>query len=377
LAPTPALGGGLNIVQLVNTLEVGGAEHLVVNLAHSLRARGHSVSVVCLRQTGALMQSLVEAGIRVWQLDKPEGPSLQAVRDLARHLAAVRADVIHSHNPLVHHYAVAAARLAGVRVVVNTIHGIANIASHPGPKEALYGLACRLSDAVVAVCPMAFRAFSSGRVVPRRKLVVINNGIPLQHFLRVPERRAGIETVFGVVGRLVPIKDHQTLLQAFALLLTRAPGCRLEILGDGPLRTQLQSQAHELQIDSRVRFHGARTNVADFLASIDVAVLSSVSEALPLSLLESMAAGRPVVSTAVGGVPDLLSPAHCGWLCPPSRPDLLAESLLAAHQTEPVMRARMGARARQFALQNHSLDRMADEYVALYRRLRSARVPVV
>ncbi len=358
----------MRIVQLVNTLDVGGAEHLVVNLAHALQDRGHTVSVVCLRKAGALVTSLVESGMEVLPLDKPEGPDLQSLGRLALYLRRVRAQVIHSHNPLVHHYAVAAARLAGVPVVVNTIHGIANVSEHAGAKELLYSLACRFSSAIVAVCPMAFETFSKNRIFPRSRLLTINNGIPVKSFAEVPEIRSSSDTVFGIVGRLVPVKDHRTLLAAFAKLLARAPTCRLEILGDGPLRGALEAQAQALDIDSRVAFHGFRTNVAQFLAGIDVSVLSSVSEALPLGLLESMAAGRPVVSTAVGGVPDLVNTAQCGWLVPPAQPELLADALFAAHSTTSVARARMGANARRFALENHSLDRMADQYAGLFHR---------
>jgi glycosyltransferase involved in cell wall biosynthesis len=261
-------------------------------------------------------------------------------------------------------------RLAGVRVIVNTIHGLGNIAERPGLKELLYSGMCRLSSRIVAVCPMAYRAFAAGAVIPKSKLVTINNGIPLESLLRVPAREAGAEIVFGIVGRLVPVKDHATLLDAFATILRQRPRCRLEILGDGPLRGDLAKQALTLSIDDKVLFHGFSSDVAGFLTRIDVLVLCSISEALPLSVLEAMGAALPIVGTDVGGMRDLVAGAQCGWLCPPSRADELAAALLSAASTTPAERREMGERARRNVVEHYSLDHMTAEYERLFSELR-------
>lgn len=359
----------MKIVEIVNTLEVGGTERLVVDLSSALQARGHELTVVCLRTSGALSPALDRAGIEIVALGKSDGPSLPTVGRLKRLLRQKQIDAVHTHNPLVHHYGVVGGRLAGVPAVVNTIHGIANISEKIGPKEALYSLSCRLSDSVVAVCAMAYRTFARGKVIPRAKLVTINNGIPLEPFLTIPPRDSDGTFVFGIVGRLVPVKDHKTLLEAFAELSRSFPAARLEVLGDGPLRETLERQAAERGIADKVRFHGYSNDVAGFLRRIDTFVLCSVSEGLPLGVLEAMAAGRPVVGTTVGGLPDLIQDGQCGWTCPPSSPSELAAAMRKAMATPAEERVQMGLRGREHAATNYSLAQMAEGHEALFERI--------
>lgn len=357
----------MRIVELVNNLDFGGVERQVVDLATSLRARGHEVSIVCLRGRGTLADEVELQGIAVYPLEKPEGPDLGALVRLVRHLRASGAEVVHSHNPLVHHYAVIGGRLAGVGVVVNTIHGLGNLAQRTGLAERLYSLMCRFSSRIVAVCPMALREFRAGGVIPASRLVAINNGIPLAKLLDIPPRQDDGAVVFGIVGRLVPVKDHQSLLHAFALLRAKRPATRLAILGDGPLRAELEALAQRLGIADAVRFQGYSADVAGFLASVDVSVICSTSEGLPLSVLEAMAAARPIVGTAVGGIPDLIEGGDCGWLCPPGDSAALAGALCAAADAGiPDLRAR-GESGRRHAAESYSLERMTLEYETLFR----------
>jgi len=254
-------------------------------------------------------------------------------------------------------------------VVVNTIHGPGNLAEKPGLKELLYTGMCRLSDRVVAVCPFAYRKFRDGGVIPKSKLIAINNGIPLDTFLNVRRRSSASEVVFGIVGRLVPVKDHRSLLAAFARVVERWPECRLEILGDGPLRSELEALAGELQIAQRTVFHGFSADVPRFLSRIHVFVLCSLSEGLPLSVLEAMAAGLPIVGTSVGGIPDLVQDGHCGWLCSPSDPASLADAMLQAVDAGTAGRELKGEQGRRHAADNYSLQRMTLEYEQLFARL--------
>jgi len=358
----------VKIAQLVNTLEFGGTERLVCDLALGLKARGHELTVVCLRTTGPLAGGLEKAGIEVAALGKSEGPSFGTVRTFRRLLRARGVEVVHSHNPLVHHYAVAA-RSSVTRVIVNTIHGIDNLARQPGAKERLYSLMCRFSERIVAVCPMAYRVFHDGGVIPKSRLMVINNGIPLAPYVRLAPRTADGEFRFGIVGRLVPVKDHASLITAFGKVAAQMPQARLEILGDGPLRAALEAQSTSLGLAARVRFHGFSDQVAEFFGSIDAAVLCSKSEGLPLSVLEAMASGLPIVGTSVGGIPDLVNEGRCGWLCAPTDPQSLANALLAAAQTTAPERVAMGERGRAHAQSAYSDQQMVAGYEKLFSDL--------
>jgi len=353
----------MRIVQLVDTLGVGGAERMAVHLSTGLKARGHDVMVVCLRTPGPLTQPLDAVGIPWLALDKPEGLHWGTLSKLRDALKEYRPDVVHTHNPLVHHYGAFAGRWAGVRHIVSTLHGIGNITG-TGKAEIIFGASCLLTNQVVAVCQMAKEHFARNPLIPSRKLHVVYNGIPLEPFLAIPPREPGGEIVFGVAGRLVPIKDHTTALKAFQLVAKEHANCRLEFLGDGVLRHSLEEEARQLGIAGRVVFHGERSDVRSFYEDIDVFVMCSLSEGLPMTLLEAMASARPVVSTAVGGIPEMVDGAACGWLCPPAAPDRLAAALEKA-LTAQDHQAR-GTRARQYVLRYGSLEAMVDGYERLF-----------
>lgn len=361
----------MRIVELLNTLEVGGTERMAVDLSIALRDRGHHVSVMCLRGEGPLADRLRLADIEVISLGKRDGPDVRALSRLIKWVKQNRIDIVHTHNPLVHHYGAVAGRVSGVRGVVNTIHGVGNLSRKRGLREWLFSTTCYFTDQVVAVCPMAHREFGNLGVIPKDKLVTINNGIDVDVFGGIRERRSGDEFVFGIVGRLVPVKDHHCLLCAFATVLTQLPRCRLTILGDGPLRVELEQRAGDLGIAGKVRFLGYGSDVAGFYRTVDAAVLCSVSEGLPLSALEAMAAGVPIVATSVGGLPDLVNGSACGWLCPPGKPEALAAVMLEAAMFRDESCVR-GERGRSFAVAEYSLGRMADSYEQLFIRLSSA-----
>ena len=360
----------MRITEVIDSLAIGGAERMMVDLTLNLAARGHSLDVVCLRQPGDLGRPLEAAGIRVTALQKPDGPDLSTLRSLSAHLRRNRTELVHTHNPLVHHYGLLAGRMAGT-AVVNTIHGLDNLEDGTGSHNFLYGLSCRMTDHVVAVCKMAYETFRAGRVIPGRRLEMISNGIHLERFLNSGPRARRSEFTIGVVGRLVPVKDHATLLRAMKLVISHQPGCRLEILGDGPARNELESLAAELGIQEHVVFRGFDTNVAGFLQELDLFVICSVSEALPLTLLEAMAAGLPVVGTEVGGIPDLIRDGACGWLCPPSDPVKLSEAILEAHASPA--RSEYGRRGQAFVNLEHSVETMTDRYERLFQNLLSHR----
>jgi glycosyltransferase involved in cell wall biosynthesis len=362
----------MRVAELVDSLTLGGAERMAVNLSLGLRARGNQVTVVCLRKGGPLEQPLAEAGIEVATLGKGEGFRLATARALARLLRERAIDVVHTHNPLVHHYGVLAARMAGVPAVVSTVHGLNNLEKR-GKGELLYLLTSLATDRIVSVCRMAQDFFRATLPLPKEKMRVIYNGIPLERFLRLPSRPAADDFVFGAVGRLVPIKDQRSLLLAFQQVAARYPRVRLEILGDGPMRAELEALRDELGLEGRARFCGASEDVTGFLAGLDVFVLSSRSEGLPMTLMEAMAAGVPVVATAVGGIPEFVEESGCGWLAPPANPEALARAMTAAIEAGDL--TERGARGRAFAAERCSLEKMAADYESLFAGLLPASGP--
>jgi glycosyltransferase involved in cell wall biosynthesis len=199
------------------------------------------------------------------------------------------------------------------------------------------------------------------------KLTVIYNGIPLQPFLDVPAPPPRGPAVFGAVARLVPIKDHKTAIRAFSEVAREDPHCRLELAGDGPLLNELKDEAARLNLTGRVVFHGEIHDIPQFFRNVNVFLLSSLSEALPMSLIEAMAAARPVLSTAVGGVPEIVNAAHCGWLCPPGDPAAMAQAMRTAIQAGD--HAGIGLNGRRFALEHLSAERMVQRYEDIFNRI--------
>jgi glycosyltransferase involved in cell wall biosynthesis len=233
----------------------------------------------------------------------------------------------------------------------------------------LFELGCLLSDRVVSCCAAVATHLRKTTLIAGRKSVVIPNGIPVEIFGRAGERRRDGEFVFGTVGRLVPVKDHRSLIQAFARV-AREKQCRLEVLGDGPLRNELEEAARAAGVADSVRFLGAGLDVGAFLSGIDAFVLSSLSEGLPLTVLEAMASGLPVLSTEVGAVPELVNSARCGWIVPPGDADALAAAMLEAATAGDL--EERGGRARDYVRGEYSTTVMASGYESLFTSLLTA-----
>lgn len=358
------------ITELVNSLEIGGAERMAADLALGLQSRGHTVSVVCLRRSGPVADCLRDSNIDVVTLEKDEGLSLSALRRLSAYLQDKQVDVVHTHNPLTHHYGALAGRRTGVSVVVNTFHGPSNLTGF-GRTQAIFEASCLFSDRVVACCQAVDAHLRKITFVAKRQLAVIPNGISLDKFTKIPARTPNGKIVFGTVGRLVPVKDHITLLEAFAEVCSQESSVQLELLGDGPLYGALRERADALGIASRVVLHRASVAPDQFLARLDLFVLCSRSEGLPLSLLEAMAAGLPVVATSVGAIPELVQGAQCGWLCPPAHPTALAAAMLDSLQCR--QRNEWGIRGRQYVLEHNSIAAMTLAYEQLFEKLLHGR----
>jgi len=357
----------MNILEIIDDLGFGGAERVLTNLALELSAQGHSVHIACLRSKGESSVTDEEfraARVHITELNKGDGFSISVVWRLCRYIRRESIDIVHTHNPLVHHYGALAARLTG-RPVINTVHGTATLQMQEWAR-LLFRSSWRFTARVVSVCQTAADACRGLGLAPS-KSSVIHNGIQLDGYIGIPISKPNGRFVFGTVGRLVPVKDHGTLLHAFAQLRARISSCRLEVLGDGPLLGELRQLAASLGLEHAVKFSGATRDVAGFLAGVDCFVMSSKSEGLPMSMLEAMAAARPVVSTSVGAIPELINSAGCGWLCRSAdAADLEGALRMAVEGNDLPLR---GLRARSYVLENYSAARMADEYIRLFQQV--------
>lgn len=362
----------MRIVQLIDELGFGGAEKLVVGLATELARRGHVVQLICLREIGVDPVDLTvfkNVGGEILSLAKPPGLHLPTLKKLAKHLREFRADVVHTHNHLVHHYGAVAGRLAGVPVVLSTLHGSASLRTSAKWSQVLYWLSSMIGSGVISVCDEIRQILRDDLHLPSKKIHVIDNGVDLSNYLRIEPRAPRVSKVFGTMGRLEPVKDHRTLLHAFSLLRDKYKNVALRILGDGSLKEELQALAVQLGVAADVQFMGFSLDTPGFLKDIDVFVISSYSEGLPLSVLEAMGAGLPIVGTAVGEIPNIVQTAECGWCAPPRKPDALAQAMENAMCAQDLLA--LGAKARARARDYYSVERMSADYEALYRQILS------
>lgn len=363
----------MRILHLIDSLDYGGAEQLVASLAASQAKRGHSVQIICLRDLGPKpvdLSNLRTSGVQIHTLDKPEGFHLGTLRKLARHLRHHRPDIVHTHNHLVHHYGAVAARLTRVSAVLNTLHGSDSLRM-PSWAKLLFWASCMIGDRVVSVCGDVDSALRDILHLPARKRCIVENGVDLSRFLAIPRSPPTDTVTFGNIGRLEAVKDHHTLLKAFALVRARERHIKLRVLGDGSLLNELMALADSLGIAADVQFEGFSLDTAGFLAMIDIFVIPSRSEGLPLTLLEAMAAALPIVSTAVGAVPGILARSAGGWTCAPSDPEALAFAMGEALCSADLLAT--GSRNRQLAQGHYSVERMSRDYERIYAGSRADR----
>jgi glycosyltransferase involved in cell wall biosynthesis len=233
----------------------------------------------------------------------------------------------------------------------------------------------RLADEITAVCEFSATSLADNDGFPRRRIAVIPNGIDLDRYSAVDDRphlraRLGLamdRQYIVIVARFHPVKDHATLLRAFATLADQRTGVDLLLVGDGPLRQALERQIDELNIRPRVHLLGVRSDVADLLRASDIFVLSSVSEAASITLLESKACGLPAVVTDVGGNPELVRDHVDGLLVPRGDAERLAQALLSLAD-RPDLRHAMGTAAATDVADRFRIQTTIERYQRLYER---------
>lgn len=362
----------MRIAQVVPSLDVGGAERMAALLAMELHRAGETVTLVSLfASTGSWIETeLRKVGVPLVFLGKQPGLDLRMVGSLARALRALGPDVIHTHLHVLKYVLPAWPAIRRAHLV-HTLH---NLAEHEleAHSRGVQRLAFRLG--VVPVAIGAAVADSVQVVYGRPAGATIPNGIPVAACAPPSGARASVVAELGLpataplllaVGRLNPQKNHALLLEAFAD--PRLGAAHLLVAGDGALRAELQARAEALGVAARVHFLGVRADVPRLYGAADAMVLASSWEGNPLVVMEAMAAGAAVVATAVGCVPELVTP-DTGWLVPSGNARALADAL-AAVVADPAEAARRGAAGHTRAVARFDAPVMARAYLELYRSL--------
>jgi len=364
------------VLHVIETGGPGGAERMLVHLASGLR-NGYRAEAALIRDT-SLGTTLRECGIPVTMLRHKVHGFSDTVWDLVRLIRRRSVAIIHGHEFFMNVVGLVASEITGVPLVA-TVHG-KNYYADRVRRRLAYRAVGRWAARLVTVSENTKRFLAERVGISPARIHVIPNGVPIDpddSLSRAPSplRAAlglGEQRVVCTVGSLYAVKGHRYLLDAARDVLRRWPSTVFLIIGRGGLRAELEAQAERLGIERHVRFLGHRDDVRQLLAVCDVFVLPSLSEGMPLALLEAMAAGVPVVATRVGGVEEVIEHGTNGLLVPPGDSRVITECVVSLFD-DPLTARGIGASASDTVRGRFSLTRMVDAYEQLYAAVTDRR----
>ncbi len=376
----------IQLVQIIDRLNVGGPTPYLLFLSRALESRGYRSTVV--KGQVAPGEAEMDDVIRRSGIQPLEMPgfsrAIVPIRDirvlvaLYRLLRRVRPEIVHTHKSKAGVVGRIAAWLAGVPVTLHTFHGLVFKGYFSAWKTSLILLVERLlarrTDLLVAVSELQRDELLADRVGTPSRIRTVPLGVDLEPFLNRKRGDAGFREelgfgastrLVGLVARLVPIKGVDIFLSAAEQVVEALPDVRFVVVGDGELRAELECAARETGLGDSVRFTGFRDDMARIYGSLDLSVLSSHHEGLPVALLESVACGCYVVATRVGGVPDLLRCERIGLMVAPGD----ARALAAGIQRALRERRKISVEERRRIVDSFGMKRLTEDFSHLYRRL--------
>lgn len=372
----------LKVLHLYAGTRFWGPDRQLLQLYEPLRAEGVAMTTCVLYrhrpglpEVHPLVARARERGWPAEQINVQARLSWPAIRAIAHRIREEGFTVIHSHEYKSNLYGCLAAQLSGAR----------RVASARGYTDRTWALrlykrfdllTLHAFDGIIAVSEH-LRQWLIRHGLPAARIVAAHDALDLALFTMNATPRSQMrsqlgtrdtQSVIATVGRLSREKGHCFLLEAARIILGEYPDARFMIIGDGPLRGQLEQQAKLLAINTAVILAGYQRDVAGFLGASDLFVLPSLREGTPNALLEAMALAKPVVVSRVGGMPEIVQDGETGFLVPPQDPDSVAKAVLTLLR-DPNRAAAMGERARQVVEQDFNVQRLAREIAAVYHQV--------
>jgi glycosyltransferase involved in cell wall biosynthesis len=365
----------IRVLHIVPNLNPGGAERVAVHIVTRLNPQRYEGAVVSLgkREESELDRLLEEAGVEIRYLCKPPGFDYRMYSRLHRAFRDCQPDVVHTHIQVLR-YALPSMLLLKRASLLHTIHNLAEREVEP---RARFIQRYAFNHGVVPVAVATEVARSVERLYGIQECRVISNGIPTDHYARpqisrkdwrAKEGFSDNDVLFVCVGRFAPQKNHSLLLKAFAQGPACDPSAHLVLVGEGTLRAQLEEMVKNLGLVDQVHFLGLRTDIPEVLGAMDVFALGSDYEGNPLSVMEAMASGLPIVSTAAGGVPTLLENGKEGLMVQPGDVQGLSLSMISLLRNRELRRA-LGIAAARRARERFDVSTMVQAHEALYESL--------
>lgn len=367
----------VKIIHVTLSLNIGGLENLVLKLLSKIDREKYIPHVCTMTANSDLVDEFLANDVCVHVLEKREGIDWSLsfrLRDLFRQLGV---DIVHTHNIAPYLYATIGAKMAGVPVVIHTEHS--NLFSHQKRLMSAERVFSKVTDAIISDSEKVTAQLISGQKIDPNKVKTIINGIDTDSFaesarinlsakIGIPEEHK----VVGIVARLVPVKNHKMLLESFSLIKQKLKRVNLVIVGDGPLRGELESYAKTLGIAEYVTFLGNRRDVPELMSAFNLFALSSLDEGLSLTLLEAMSSGLPIVATEVGGNPEVVVCGETGFIVPSQNPAAFAQACVKL-LSDDNLALEMGRQGLERVRALYSIDKMTRSYEQVYERAQRIR----
>ena len=363
----------LNLIQVVFSLDVGGVEKLIVEMARKINREQFNFSVCCLTKNGELSNQLEKEGVEIFYLGKKEGFDLGLIFRLAWLLRKQKADILHTHDNSTLLYGTLAAKLAGVKTLINTEHG--GVYFESKRKKLINKALWKLNNKVTCVSQdIENDLIKMG--LNRGKTLVIQNGIDLEPFkneINKPDIRKKLgfndsDFIVCTVGRLSKEKNHKLFIEMAVAVSAVLNNAKFLIIGDGSLKEELMAYARSRSIAEKIIFAGQRNDIPELLKATDCFVLTSDYESFGLVLLEAMAAGTPVVTTNAGGIEEIVISGKTGLVVQKNDVQGLSSSIIRL-ANNPIEREMLAKEASSLVGNRYSIDKMIYAYQELYRSL--------
>jgi len=358
------------IAHLIYRFDVGGLERVMVNCINAMQNDQCQHIVIALTEVGDFSKHL-NSSVKVFQLNKKSGKDLAIHWRLFKLLRQVKPQILHTYNLATIEYHLVA-RLAGVKKHIHAEHG-RDVNDPEGLNKKHNLLRTLLSPFIHYFVPVSTdlaQWLESVVSIPPKKIVLIRNGINTHNFYREDSNNNRINFIH--VARLDLVKDQAGLISSFAQLIKKnslnTNEVHLTIVGDGAEMPKLTKLSQQLNIDQYIEFMGVKSNIAHLLANADVFVLSSIAEGIPMTVLEAMASSLPVISTSVGGIPELITDNENGFLVEKQNIEQLSTAM-ENYLNNPNLIKQHGEKARNYIENNFSETNMINEYLNLYNKL--------
>ena len=366
----------MKILHFIDSLRIGGSESQTVEVAVRQAARGSQVTIGCLSLAGSHARDLEARGVR--SIEFPIGRSLLSIASLrrilalARYLRGEKFDVVHTHDLYSNLFAVPAAWLARAPRIFSSRRDLASWYWYTARNRRILRLVQNRCDKVVANSQGVKDFLVTQDGFSPEHVVVVRNGVDFTRFVADGHRLLTLpglhpqHFVFAVVANMhVHTKGHLVLIDAVELACRQVRDFRIVLVGDGELRQEFAARIAATGLQDYFVFLGPRTDIPEILAACDGGVLASHAEGLPNAVLEYLAAGKSIIATSVGGVPEIIESDKNGLLVPPNNPAALADAIVRLVSDRPLA-SRLGAQARRDAVDKFSFERLLDNLERLY-----------